>query len=318
MRSAPSTGLVPYFIISIGGTDYASRLEYIEHHEEPYRDRAIIGLNNRDNALDSLDLTGQSFEIQYGWDSVAAPTATLWVKSYQIISVEGERIYQIYAEGIWMALREMKVMAGINDAEADIYSTTFNATYTVRELINLVLTSVGFTLSGSPDDGIITTFKPIFIINQLPFESAASVLYRLIWMVKCYLRPKPSSTLELVYPQAADVEDEIYYSNQSPYFDEYDGKVSLLIPNSIVVLCQDINGNILVGTGSDTTEIAKYHEVIEPYIDNSITTQTDADNRAAVILSKIKAEIPGGRVIPLKHDCRVELYDKVQVSDVRT
>ncbi len=112
----------PHIRIFINGVDYTSRLLYLEHHEEAYRDRAVIGLSNRDNSLDSLNLDGEEFEIAYGYitgNNVAEPLGngataehvyapTLWVKSHQIISIQGERIYQIYAEGMWMYLRERK------------------------------------------------------------------------------------------------------------------------------------------------------------------------------------------------------------------
>lgn len=44
--------------------------------------------------------------------------------------------------------------------------------------------------------------------------------------------------------------------------------------------------------------------------------QLDADNRAAAILARIKAEsLSVGLVI--SHDCRIELYDNIQVTDTR-
>ena len=108
----------PYIDITIDGVNYWSRLEYLEYHEEAYRDRAIIGFNNRDRALDDLDLDGEEFAIKLGYDTSgnggsATDTVTyptLWVKSHQVISTMGQRYYQIYAEGMWMRLREQKVV----------------------------------------------------------------------------------------------------------------------------------------------------------------------------------------------------------------
>lgn len=386
------SGRVPYIKIYINSTDYSSRLLYLEHHEEAYRDRAIIGLSDRDGTLDTLDLDGQSFEIGYGYDSTAqggtttdkVDTATLWVKSHQVISLQGERVYQIYAEGMWMRLREQKMIAGVNvwkastayieeqsilptatnsnghiykctiagtsgateptwptgageavedgsviwteNGTAYMHSNTFNATHTVEELIQLIIESVGWTWTAvGTSDGLIDVFKPVFALNLLPFENAAALLYRLIWMTKSYLRAKPSTTFEAVYPQNADPVDEKYYSYQAHWFTEFDDKSILLIPNSIVVLCnQDPNGEwnteaypIVVGTASSTTEIAKYTEIIQPFIAGSITNQTDADNRADAIFNRQKAETFAGRLI-IPHDARVELYDKIKVYDNRT
>jgi len=345
----------PYIDISIddndgaGAVNYWSRLEYVEYHEEAYRDRAIIGLNNRDRYFDTadpitgglLDLDGEEFAIKLGYDSsgnggtttdtVTYPT--LWVKSHQIISDPGQCIYQIYAEGAWMRLREQKVIAGVtgnqdgSDGDGVLYGNTFNRTHTPYGLMELIIEGgMGWTLTDSPpNDGIIDgPFKPVFEINQMPFENAAALLYRLIWMTKCYLRQKASKVFEVVYPQTSDAVDETYYSDQANWFIEYAGKTILLIPNSIVVLAnQDPDGPwntdaypLIVGTASDTDQIAKYTEIVQPFKAGSINTQKDADDRAAAILSKLKAEILGGRLVA-PHDCQVELYDKLQVQDGR-
>ena len=349
-----SSGRTPYIKVSIddvaaaGAVNYWDRMEYIEHHEEAYRDRAVIGLNNRDNALDSLDLDGQEFEIAYGYvtgNNVAEPlgnaataeyvyTATLWVKSHQIISVQGNRIYQIYAEGMWMRLREQKVMVGVTGSQdgsdtdgGQPYSNTFNRTHTVYELIELIIEgALGWTLEGpAPDDGIMNIFAPVFDINGMPFENSAALLYRLIWMTKEYLRPKAGKTFQLVFPQITDAVDETYYSFKAHWFTEYVEKSILLIPNSIVVLCNQDPETFLwntpaypliVGEAEDADQIAKYVEIIEVFLAGSINSQTDANSRAAAILSKLKSEILGGRLV-IPHDAQVELYDKVRIEDAR-
>ncbi|KKN75205.1 hypothetical protein LCGC14_0383640, partial [marine sediment metagenome] len=180
-----------------------------------------------------------------------------------------------------------------------------------------------------PDDGIIDNFKPVFIVNKLPFENAASLLYRLIWMTKEYLRTKNSKTFQCIYPQTTDGVDETYYSDQAHWFIEYVEKTILLIPNSIVVLCnQDPNTGewntssypLIVGTAKDQDQIDKYGsgtEIVGVFQAGSITTQGDANKRAEAILTKLKSEILGGRLV-IPHDSRVELYDKVQVVDKRT
>lgn len=384
------TGKTPYIKIHINSTDYSSRLMYLEHHEEAYRDRAVVGLSNRDNTLDSLDLDGKEFEIGYGYDSSAnggsatdkVDTATLWVKSHQIISVMGERIYQIYAEGMWMRLRKEKVMPGITAWKASTayivnqsvppttpnghkyicttagtsaaseptwptttgatvsdggvtwtengvsvpYANTFLATHTVEELIQMVVEAMGWTWTAvGNSDGIIDVFKPTFEINSAGFEVGAAIIYRLIWMTKSYLRCKPSKTFEVVYPQTADAVDETYYSDKAPWFLEYNEKSILLEPNSILVLCnQDPNGAwntasypLITGTAEDATQIAKYAEVLEPFVAGNIRLQADATNRAAAILTRLKSEMLGGRLVLPFHDCRVELYDRVRVEDSR-
>lgn len=320
----------PYIDITIDGTNYWSRLEYLEYHEEAYRDRATIGLNNRDHALDGLDLDGKEFAIKLGYDTsgnggITTDTVTyptLWVKSHQIISSPGQRIYQIYAEGMWMRLREQTILPGVADGVDALYQNSFNRTYTPYGLMKLIIeTAMGWTLEDNPpDDGIINSFYPVFEINTYGLENAAAALYRLIWMTKCFIRPKANKTFQIVYPQDADSPDETYYSYQADWFTEYAEKSILLIPNSIIVLANEGDdgqfSNKIIGTAKDQDQIDKYIEIIKPFLVGSITTQVDANNRAEAILSKLKSEILGGRLIA-PHDCRVELYDNVQVVDRR-
>ena len=185
---------------------------------------------------------------------------------------------------------------------------------------------MGWTLNAfaGTQDGIINAFRPIFEVNQMPFENAAALLYRLMWMTKCYLRAKNGKAWDVVYPVTGDTADETYYSNQAHWFIEYVEKTILLIPNSIVVLCnQDPTGEwdteaypLITGTAEDATQIAKYAELVQPFIAGNIRSQVDADNRAVAILSKFKSEILGGRLV-VPHDAQVELYDKVVIYDGR-
>jgi len=336
----------PYIDISIndnaaaGVVNYWSRLEYLEYTEEPYRDRAIIGLNNRDNALDAIDMDGQSFAIKLGYDTTAhggsttdtVTYPTLWVKSHQIISDQGQRIYQIYAEGMWMRLREQRVITGVTGLQGELYSSIFNKTRTVYDLIELIIEgAMGWTLTDNPpDDGIIDTFRPVFEINRLPFENAAALLYRLIWMTKEYLRPRAGLTFQCVYPQDADAVDLTYYSNKANWFTEYVEKTILLIPNKILVLANQNPDtgdwdSLVVGEAFDYPDnftvagvyTGNYAEIIQPFVVASITNETDADNRASAILVRLKAETLAARMVA-PHDCQLELYDKISVVDTRT
>lgn len=321
------TAKVPYIRIYINSVDYSSRLLFLEHIEEPYRDRALLILRNNDRAFDAVDLTGRSFQIGYGYttgegdeycgDGNNDGTPTLWVKNQQIVSSEGQVVCQLYCEGMWMYLREQRVMAY---GSAPYYDYQFTAT-TVYDLIEAIIeTAMSWTLNAfaGAQDGIINTFTPVFDLNEMPYESAALVLYRLISMTKCYLRQKADTTWELVYPQTSDSMDKTYYSDKAHYFYEYMEKINEVVPNRIVVYCnQDADGGWTgVITGDTGAYSGNYVEVLEPYVVGSITSQGDANNRAAAILTRIKAEGLAGRLVA-PHDCSVELYDKVEVRDRR-
>jgi len=399
LAAQKAVSATPYIRIYINDTDYSARLLTLEHHEEAYRERATLVLRNDDLHFNSVDLLGKQFEIGYGHtvdstnyytgDGTSEPgTAPLWVKNQMMVSAGGQLYCILYAEGMWMRLRETRIMAGVITWKADTaftvgreliptipnghkyecttagtsgateptwttvsggtvtdgsviwtevgtgqygYGTLFNATHTVEELMEMIFEiALSWTFHKRAEaredgttcvsDSIIDVFKPVFNVNQMPYETAAGILYRLIWMTECYLRATHNTTFELVYPQTDDAVAETFYSDQAHYFFEYTEKVNLLIPNSIAVVCNEGLDEqwteALLGTAKDDTEIAKYAEIIQPFVAASITTQGNADNRAAAILQRLKSETLAGRLV-VPHDARVELYDRVSIVDRR-
>ena len=319
-----ATSVTPYVRVVIGGVDYSGRILQLEHHEEPYRDRATLVLRNDDRALDDVDLRGEYFEIGYGCVTGSGNEYSnapgLWVKSQQFTSAEGTLVCRLGCEGMWMLLREMHVMITGNPPAYDI---PYDRTHTVYQLIGLVLADVDFTLEalGTQDDGIINTFKPLFDINEIPYEIAALVLYRLIQMTNCYLRMKAGKVVKVVYPHEDDAVDETFYSDQAHWFFEYTEKKNLVVPNSVVVFCnQGDDGswdNIITGTAKNEESITMYgREILNCFQASAINNQADADNRANAILNRIESEELSGRLI-IPHDCSMELYDRVAIYDVR-
>lgn len=203
---------------------------------------------------------------------------------------------------------------------------TFISADVIFDLVEDILVAAGFTLNaiGTQDDGITTGFNPVFTANPESFESPAYTIKKLMDMTKSYLRQVEGSAFEVVYPQSADAVQETYYSDQAPYFKEYAERKSLVVPNSIVVFAnKNADGSwtdppmITSAAATDADSIAAYGTVskyyIEPYLDN----QTDADNRASALLTKIKSEALAGRLVLNFMDCRVELFDKEQILDGR-
>ena len=342
----------PAIRILINGVNYSSRLLLLEHREEPYRDEATIVLNNSDRGLYSVslptsNLMGYRFRIAYGYytgEIVAEPngdgagneyveTADLWVKTQQIVSEEGHNVCILGCQGQWYYLREQRVMATL-DAEAvkaldpakvtndPYFKKVFDGTMTVYQLIESVLeNAIGWTLNAVPatNDGIIAAYKPVFTLEELPYAGVS--LRKLIMMTKCYLRPKANLIWEVVYPQTTDLVNETYYSGQSPFFTKYGESMALVIPNRPVVFAGNPKGEtpwptpVIIGdTGAYT---GNYVQVMEPEVAPAITTQTDADNRASVLLTRHESENRLSGSLIAYHDSRVELYDKVNVIDSR-
>jgi len=329
----------PYIYLGIDSVNYADRLISYEWIENPYRDLATIVLANSDHYFDANNLRGKSFSIGTGYvttsgnrycgDGTSDANPTLWVKSQSLVSMEGKLVCLLECEGGWMKLREYHFIttASGQDSDAPHFNIKFKATDTVFELIEKALVEAGFTLNaiGDQSDGIIDEFHPIFVANPLTFDTPASIIKRLIYMTKCYVRAVEGGAFEIVYPQSSDSVNETYYSNTAPYFREYVEKMNLLIPNSIAVFCNiDPSGDwntadypLITGTAEDAASIADYEEVTDYHVAFYIDNQDDADNRAAAILTRYKAEVMAGRLLLPFHDCRVELYDRIGVYDSR-
>jgi hypothetical protein len=333
-----------YIYLNINSTDYSSRLLSLEHVEEPYREQAIIVLDNHDRALDidTVDLRGKQFYIGYGYvttsgneylgDGTNTAMPNLWVKTQHTTSVEGKVVCVLTATGYWGKLRDIPyITVGTAD---EYYYHKFGGTQTIKEIIELALTDAGLTLNATfGDDGIINTFKPFFVTNILSFPNLASLIENdagtgMLQKTKCYLRSEATNVMKLIYPQTTDDINETYFSDHIPYFREYTEKANLTLPNSILVFWgADEDGtwtsttakaNLLdPGTATDATSIAAYVEVKKIILEPDIATKAEAVSIAEAVLARIKSETLSGRIILPYHDCSVELFDRVQLQDNR-
>jgi hypothetical protein len=200
---------------------------------------------------------------------------------------------------------------------------------TVKAIIEaiLALMPVPITLDMpvAGDDGFVDSFMPVFEINQQPFESAQQIIYTLMKMTKCYLRPKAGLQFQLRVPTPSDEPDIVFYSSQVPYFTDYTEEQKVLKPNRWLILCnfptdhqldQTEIDAIITGQALDAEEIAAYMDVADIDYFPTVTTQYDADKIAEAYLFKTKAEIISGvllaRCMPM-----VELHDNIGVLDAR-
>jgi len=307
-----------------GSVNYTDRKKLVEHHEEPYNDYATIILNNSDRAV--VDLTGYHIQICYGDSGDCVQSARLWVKSQYNISMEGKLASVLTLEGAWSLMGEQLLRVGSPPLYNDSPYTTQAIYNLLRTLIETELvTATGFNFSldslADQDDGIINTFIPQFSPNQVAFDDFNTLIQTLMAMTHCYLRARTGLVFQIVYPHEDDAVDETYYSNQAHFFYEYAEVTNIVVPNHIIVFCNQqeegwVAELIITGEAQDDDQISKYMEVIGLFTAPTITNQADADNRALAIKSKLQAEITSGRLV-VPHDCRVELYDRVRVYDAR-
>jgi len=294
-----------------GSYNYTSRLKLLEHHEEPYNDYATIMLDNHDRGV--VNLTGYYVSIVYGYDGDGVISPRLWVKSQYDVSMEGKLVSVLSLEGAWSLMGEQLVRVG----SPPLYNDTPYTTSTVYGILQTLLgyelpIATGFNFSlealGDQDDGIINTFIPQFSPNQVAFDDFNTLVQTLMAMTHCYLRAKAGLVFQVVYPHEDDAVNEAYYSYKPHWFFEYAEQYNVSVPNHIIVFCNQqedgwVAESVITGEAQDDTQISKYMEVIGLETAPTITNQTDADNRAAAILTKQRAEILSGRLV-VPHDCR--------------
>ncbi len=320
-------GLTTYDL-STNSAVYGNRILKIDFREEPFNDYGKIFLQDYDSNIPNLK--GYWTEIGYG-DKIGAnyekaDLPRLYVKHQHHVSASGNLYTILELEGLWTKMWESFTL-GIGSAP--LYQLTWDGTVnTIYTIMKAVIAQAGLSLPVNcpVNDGIISTLFPfLFSINDSAYESVKQIMYRLITMTKCYLRPPSATGLQfgVVYPQAADAAVLTYYSNQIPYFKVFTERSPVLVPNHFIVY-----GNR--GTDGDWTELltsASPHGVSQADIDAlyevsaialapDMTVQADVDLQADVQLIRALAEKDSGVAI-IPHDCRVELYDKLAFIDNR-
>jgi len=325
--------------LSTDSATYGNRILLIDHTEEPYDDFATIIFRNADRTIPSV--IGYWTEIGYGYTTDAgneylgmadsgeengdAPPR-LWVKHQQTISSGGKLWEVLELEGMWAKLRETLIRLG----DPPLYTKSYT-TDTIFTILGLILSEckgsgTAMSLAAlAEDDGIINSLQPQFDINAMPFEYAASLIYRLLNMTASYLKALDDLEFEIKYPKSTDAVDLTFYSDAAPYFYEYLERVNALVPNHFLVYGnQNADGNWYEGEykasqspyGIDQDEIDSYDDVYKVILAGSLTKQEDVNNRAASLLARVRFEQMAGRLYA-PHDARVELYDRIAIYDGR-
>ncbi len=201
--------------------------------------------------------------------------------------------------------------------------------------------SADITLENATMDSIIDVWKPPFVVNEVngKYETLLQVVTRLLEYTACFPVIKPSNAILIVYPAGSTTPDITYYRDTSPQYTSFIEKTSLVTPNKVNVFAnandeghEDEEGLwhpkyvyyaeqpegedpvkiFITGSYENTDETDKYEEVIEFVQKSDITEQAKADVAAEVIALHRQPTGAAGRVV-VRHDCRVELYDRIAV-----
>lgn len=323
--------------LSKDSSAYGNRILLIDHYEEAYNDYAIVILRNYDRILP--DIKGYWTQIGYGditdtgneyaGDGVnggSESTPRLWVKHQQIVSVAGKLLTILELEGMWAKLRETLLRMGTAPFyEAKTDDDDFSAAKTPYDLIDYILINeidpVMSLDALAEDDSMMDTLEPDFEVNtNRRFQYAGEVIYDLIKMTKSYLKPKAGLAWEVKYPQSSDSVNLTYYNDMAPKFREWMERGSVVLPNRIYVFANagadGLWTDIITGQADDSDSQGEYGIVSDIALAPEVTTQADATARAEAILTRSEAEVIAGKLI-ITHDCQMELYDRIAVSDSR-
>lgn len=322
--------------------DTTAKLMYLRIFEFPYSsgdESSPSVLYFEDSARAIPDLRGCYVDIGIGdvtgdGDEYAT-LPRMWVKQQTIVSAPSGIMTKLTLEGVWEKLdkEHARLDNGITDPALFYLVNKTTTPYDIMAIVlNPTYSYFTFTLDAlTVDDGIIDTFLPYFTINaeRDMYESKLSVLYRLISMTTCYIKPLASNHFVIVYPQESDATDLTIYSNQMPVFYEFHRLNNQDGPNTITIMANN-TGKTTTGDGHENWPNLIYGGYVDTaaferdggitvkkhYLVPTITTQGDANNRAEAIMIKYKAE-QTSQMLVIMHDCRIELYDHLLVTDSR-
>lgn len=334
--------LIADYSCSGSPTDSTSRLLYLKLHEFAYGSGIDEGGTSdvttiilRDNDRTVPDLKGCTVDIGLGDVTSAgnepAEYPRMWVYRQHLISSPGNTLVQLTLIS-WADMLSIEHARANNEITNPSLTYLWNKTNTPYEIMSTILHAdvsyIPFVLDAlSVDDGIINTFKPYFILNPEhgKYESKLSILARLIYMTMCYIKPLADNHLKIVYPQDGDATNLTIYSDQVPWFYEFNEIKNETLPNRILVFADNTNmdtttyawPSLKMCYASDTNSYIRTGFYVNGiYQAPTITDQTDGDNRASAILARIKSEsLSQALVIP--HHCGIELYDYLLIKDKR-
>jgi hypothetical protein len=330
---------------------YGDRILGIDHREEVSETggSAIITLNNPAN--DIPDLRGYWTEIGHGLNTgtVAIPvyeytlTPRLWVKKQSYIWYRGQYLVILELEDMWARFSEIPLHSWWHSPYFFNQFGTFDIYYLMRFFITQETTHdttskiewADITLEET--DGIIDVTTPYFAVNEQEgeYETLLQVVTRLLDGTACYIVMRPSQKILIVYPGSSTTPDITYYRDTSPQYTGFVELTTLVRPNTYYVFGGADNiqtedneygvrkpiwdwtnaiaeDRVIQGTYVNTTETARYEEVVNLYTVPSINSQSYADTLAETMGSHRQPTDCAGRVT-VRHDCRVELFDRIEV-----
>jgi len=321
-----SASKTPAINVSIGfGLTSLAPIMSIEHIESVQGGSAVIVVNTANQQYPPGAFKGLRLIISWGYGDELIESAPLWVVTEKHNSEPGKNTVELQcldqisllAQGILVkSLTEAEEgtlgppMWNIPNAPADASTAA-----TILEIITEIMTGLQSVILDK-SDGRIDVDKPPYAVqmNQKRLEIILDLLDR----TQCgmYMR---SDGLHIKYLDPDGTTDYIYSLATHPFFIAAGGD-GYALPNYFIAVDrypQGFDQSTYFGSARDAESSAWFGTVAIAAEDESIESDDQAADIAALALSRAQSAVGGGAVVaPM--NCGQELYDIVEVLDTRT
>lgn len=324
------------------GTEFnpdSTRILAIQNVVQDQAAQSIVTLNNYDYYFHTLTgdlagfVNGSEVDIYRGYYDSSTPVTMVSDKVFieQIAYARQPNLplFKLKCVNAWRLLDRYKFPRRVR-----FNYLGASTTYTVYEIIEMLVNTIGGTLSYDSRSSFITTFTPR--VELQAGETAANLLRRLISICPDVIKFQGVDGV-IVYPQTTDAPvatfifpsrvktestfnsfnfnaaqfndgEEVYYPTiYSPL--EY-GESPRQI-NRVVIVGMDDDSNHVMGQAKDTTING---EMLDPYYESMVTTSANAETVADNMLAKQRLMINRGQIVITSHP-GLEQWDVINCID---
>ncbi len=325
-----AAGAVPIvkIVLTQGENSYTytkTRILVINHHEEPYTQKATVWLDNADKTLSALDFIGYQGVLSYGFATTEgdeySDCAPLWVVPHQSESSRGRLVTRLDLIGILDLMAE--------DRASESYNPTTDDTKTVKDLIREIAGDSGVTqlsvfnhctaydIEFDSEDSLIDVYMPKDSFKIYTNGSRLAAIRRLLDYTKCVMRAESDGKLHISEPTTTgavyDYEYKLLTAGEHTFFSKA-YRTQLVIPNYIVCKSNTDDYPQYSGYASDAASYALIPK--RQYVTTRLASNAQANAIATAVLSKYQLHSKlGAADVPM--NVGAEVFDYVKITDSR-
>lgn len=305
------------------GCDTTNRILNMSHPESEWSQSATILIDNRDGNLTSLDLTGYTCTISYGYTtssgdeySACAPLEVVAQRGDTILRPHGDLLTQFSAKGIFDFMAE--------DEASDDYSPEDINTDTIKTILTAIAQATlacfshckAYTITFDSEDTLIDSYAPADYFRVTFRESRLSAFKKALEYTKCKARIEDDGEIHVFEPTISGTSYDYEYNDAvtNHNFFEKSVRERLVIPNRVYVSSHPDHSPNYMSYAVDTTSYNALGRYQNEYHRLRLTGNTQATNIATAILQGHQiGQEKGHGYAPL--NCGQEVMDYVKITD---